>query len=77
LIQRRRETKDRYYVLVFLPKGDEVPRYFVVSCEELMAKREEYRRRITESGGNYKDELGGINWATAFQWENRWDTLPV
>jgi hypothetical protein len=76
LIQRREETKDRFYVLVYLPKGGEAPTYFVVSCEELMARREEYRLRIVESGRNYDDRLGGINWATAFEWENRWDVLP-
>lgn len=41
-----------------------------------MARREEYRLRIIDSGRNYKDSLGGINWTTAFQYEDRWDILP-
>ena len=76
LIQRREPNEDLYFVLVYLPKGNEPPRFFVLSSAELMKRREEYRKHIEATSGKYKDETGGINWTTAFDYENLWDILP-
>ena len=42
LIQRREPNEDLYFVLVYLPKDNEPPRFFVLSSTELMKRREEY-----------------------------------
>jgi hypothetical protein len=75
LIQNRPKNDDHYFVLVFLSKNMEQPKYFIMSSNELMRKREEYKNRMIE-GGRYRDDLGGINWSTAFDYENKWDNLP-
>jgi len=63
------------FVLVYLPKGyEEPPKFYIVSSVELMKKREEYKDHIESTSGKYDDKMGGINWATAFDYEDRWDT---
>lgn len=76
LIQRREPREDLYFVLVYLPKDNESPRFFVLSSVELMTRREEYKQYIESIGGKYKDEMGSINWTTAFEYEDHWDILP-
>jgi len=76
LIQRGEPCEDLYFVLVYLPKDNESPRLFVLSSAELMKRREEYKQHIESIGGKYKDEMGGVNWTTAFEYEDHWDILP-
>jgi len=76
IIKRRAPRDDLFYILVYLPKGNERPRFFILSSSELMEEREEYRRHIELKGRKYRDELGGINWSTALKYEDRWDGLP-
>lgn len=75
LIQRREQNPNHYFILVYLPKNLDNPRYFVLSSNELMKRREEYRETVLHKG-RYRDDLGGINWSTAFDYENRWNNLP-
>lgn len=74
-IQRREKANDHYFVLVYLPPEFAEPRYFVLSSDELMRRREEYERR-SKARGRYRDDLGGINWTTAFDYEDNWEVLP-
>jgi hypothetical protein len=75
LIQRRDLNPNHYFILVYLPNNLNTPRYFVLSSDELMKRREEYRESVLPKG-RYRDDLGGINWSTAFDYESRWDNLP-
>lgn len=77
LIQRRESQDGLFFVLVYLPKDyDEPPKFYILSSTELMREREEYKHHIESTSGKYDDKMGGINWKTAFDYENRWDTLP-
>lgn len=76
LVQAREQRDDLYFILVYLPKDFEQPKYFILSCAELLAKRDEYRKHIEARSGKYRDDLGGMNWSTALAYENCWDTLP-
>ena len=77
LIQQRRPSlPDHYFILVYLPKNGEPPKYYILRSEELMKKREEYKQYVLPKG-RYRDHLGGINWTTAFQYENNWGALPL
>jgi hypothetical protein len=75
LIQPRSPNSDHYFILIFLPKDEFPPKYFVLISDELMRRREEYKQSVL-SRGNYRDDLGGINWSTAFEYEDKWDSLP-
>jgi hypothetical protein len=76
IIQRRPENPEHYFILVFLPKKlSDPPEFFVLSSDELMRKREEYKQRMMKQG-KYKDNLGGINWSTARDYKGKWDNLP-
>lgn len=75
LLQRRTENPNHYYILVYLPKNFSVPQYFIVSSNELMKHREEYRQHVLPKG-RYRDDLGGVNWTTPFIYEDKWDNLP-
>ena len=75
LIQQRPSIADHYFILVYLPAGYEKPKYFIISSDELMKKREEYKNRMIPKG-KYRDALGGINWSIALDYENKWDSLP-
>jgi hypothetical protein len=75
LTQPRPSNPDHYFILVYLPKDYEKPKYFIISSDELMRKREEYKNRVIHKG-RYRDDLGGINWSTAFDYEDKWDSLP-
>jgi hypothetical protein len=75
LVQRREKDLDHYFILVYLPPEFETPRYFILSSNELMRRREEYEQQ-SKSRGKYRDDLGGMNWTTAFEYENCWDSLP-
>ena len=61
LIAKREPREDLYYILVYLPKLPDPPRFFIFRSRELMEKREEYRQHIEAQGGKYRDETGGIN----------------
>jgi tetratricopeptide (TPR) repeat protein len=76
LIQRREPSDELFFVLVYLPKNHQPPQFYIVSSEELMGKRDEYRQHIETTGGSYREDLGGINWGTALDYQDRWDTLP-
>jgi hypothetical protein len=76
LIQRREIISDLYYVLVYSPRNGLLPRYFILTGVEMMEEREEYRRGVDARGSIYKDDLNGMNWGTALQYEDRWAILP-
>lgn len=76
LVQTRENRDDLYFVLVYLPKDNQHPHYFILSCAEMLAKRDEYRKHIESRSGKYRDNLGGMNWGTAMANEDCWDTLP-
>lgn len=76
LVQRRAYLPNHYFVLVYLPPALAQPRYFVMSSTELMRRRNEYEE-ISRSRGKYRDDLGGMNWTTAHEYEDRWDLLPA
>jgi hypothetical protein len=75
LIQVRKPNPDHYFILSFIPKQEAQPRYFVLSSDELMRRRQEYKQSVL-SRGKYRDELGGINWGTALEYEGKWECLP-
>lgn len=75
LVQRRPPKPDHFFVLVYLPPALAAPRYFVLSSDELMRRRAEYEA-LSTARGKYRDDLGGMNWSTAFEYENQWDALP-
>lgn len=75
LIQRREAKSNHYFIFVYLPKDGGSPKYFIASSGNIMSHREEYKKRM-ETKGRYRDDLGGINWSTALEYENKWDVLP-
>jgi len=75
LIQRRVPDPGHYFILVFLPAQYIPPQYFIVSSDDLMCLREEYKQRSL-ARGKYRDDLGGINWSTALRYAGKWDSLP-
>jgi hypothetical protein len=75
LVQRREKDSDHYFILVYLPPEFAAPRYFVLSSDELMHRREEYEQ-LSKSRGKYRDDLGGMNWTTVYEYEDCWDALP-
>lgn len=75
LIQPRASNPSHYFILVYLSKDYGIPRYFILPSDELMRRREEYKNSVIHKG-KYRDDLGGINWTTAFDYENKWENLP-
>jgi len=75
LIQPRVPDPRHFFILVFLPKQNTPPQYFIISSDKLMCLREEYKQSAL-ARGKYRDDLGGINWSTALQYGGKWDTLP-
>ena len=76
LIKDRPQNPNHYFVLVYLPRDFQTPRYCIVSSNELMKRREEYKQSILPKG-RYRDDLGGINWSTAFDYAEKWENLPL
>lgn len=77
LVQKRAIQDDLYYILVYLAKdGSEPPRFFMLSCAQMMQERKEYRKHIESTSGKYQEDMGGMNWSTAFGYEDKWDILP-
>lgn len=74
IVRRHPIDPDHFYFFVFLPKSGS-PEFFVLTCEEVQALREEYAVRMRENG-RYRDDLGGLNWTTPFPHRDRWDKLP-
>ena len=66
-----------YYILVYLSlkKPLENPRFFILTCSEIMNERKKYQESVTPRG-NYDDSQGGMNWGTSIQYENKWEKLP-
>jgi len=63
-----------FYILVYLPKGEN-PHFYVLTSEEVQRHRKEYAER-TAPKGRYRDDLGGLNWSTPLKYKDRWDKLP-
>jgi len=76
LMQNRLPDANHYFILVYLPENLQIPRYFIVSSDELMRRREEYRQSVLLRG-RYRDDLGGMNWSTAYEYEAKWENLPA
>lgn len=77
LIQRREYHQDHYFVLVYVDRNSKNhPKYFIASSPELMGEREKHKKHIESKSGKYRDDMGGINWSTALQYEDKWETLP-
>ena len=76
-LSKGREPKDElFYVLVYIPIKDFL-RFFVMSSDELMYEREEFKKDKERRTGKYREELGGFNWSKAIKYENKWDKLPT
>jgi hypothetical protein len=75
ILKNREIDNELYFILVYLGKVG-APHYYILSCKELMQKRAEYKEHIDSTSGKYRDSLGGINFSTAREYENRWDSLP-
>ncbi len=74
---RQKESHDRlFFVLVYLPKNDEAPKFCILSEAELGKEMNELNNHIQSIGGKWRDDVGGINWTTAFKYESKWETLP-
>jgi hypothetical protein len=76
LVQQRKEDPKLYFMLVYVPELDKPPCYYILSNDEMMARREEYRQHIEATSGRYRDNLGGLNWSTALDYEDHWEVLP-
>ena len=75
LVQRRPKIANHYFILVYLPPDLLAARYFVLASDELMRRRDEYEQ-LSNLRGKYRDDFGGMNWPTAYEYEDRWDALP-
>ena len=75
LIQPRVPDIGHFVILVFLPTQYAPPQYFIISSDELMCLREDYKQSAL-ARGKYRDDLGGINWSTALRYGGKWDTVP-
>jgi len=77
LVRGKEIEGDLYYILVYMPrKLNEHPRFFILSSSEMMRKTAEDRKQIESRESKYKDDLAGMNWSAAFEYEDRWDVLP-
>jgi hypothetical protein len=76
LIQRRGVLKNHFFILVYLPPELAQPRFFILSSVELMQRRDDYEQQSI-ARGKYRDSLGGMNWSTAHEYEDRWSVLPT
>ena len=74
-IQRRPPKPDHYFVLVYLPPKNDPPVFYILSSDELMAKRKEYEEASIVRG-KYRDDMGGMNWSSALPYKDRWNALP-
>lgn len=75
IIQHRIFNANHFFILVYLPKNMEQPHYYILSSDELMKRRDEYRQ-TSEPKGKYRDDLGGINFTTALDYQDNWRILP-
>jgi len=75
LVQRRAKNTSHFFILVYLPPALAQPRYFVLTSDELMRQRDEYEQ-LSVARGKYRDDLGGMNWSAAYNYEDRWNALP-
>lgn len=76
LIKNHTPIERPLFVLVYLPKQNECPKFYIMTSCEIIEEREKYKQHIKSKSGRYRDDLGGMNWATVLKHENRWDKLP-
>ncbi len=75
LFSRRPVRKDLYYIFVLAPREGDM-RFFILTSEEAMEERKKYKEQIKESGGSYRDAMGGANWGQIKAYEDKWEKLP-
>lgn len=75
-IQKRSKRPGHYFIMAYVPKDLSYPQFFILFSDELMKRRDEYEARMIQEGKKYQDSRGGINWKTAFDYEDKWCDLP-
>ena len=76
LIQPRKYQDDLYFIFVFLPKYLAAPEFFILTCDELIRKRQFDKARTLARKGSYREDVGGMNWGDILDCKGRWDKLP-
>jgi hypothetical protein len=77
LMQYREIDEELFYVLVYLPKEFAAPEFYILSCAEMIKRREAYRKHIENGSGKYHDQMGGFNFGDVKDCISRWDKLPA
>ena len=70
-IKAKQRRDDLYYVLSYVARGQK-NRFCVLPQSEMNKKLKEYEG----SGVKFDERFSGMNWKTAFEYEDRWDLLP-
>ena len=76
LIKRREPREELFYVLVYLPRNFEPPKFSILSSANLMEEIDKLKIQYISEGKTWDYDMEGINWSSAFEYENRWDVLP-
>jgi hypothetical protein len=76
LMQHREIDKELFYVLVYLPKELAAPEFYILTCEEMIERRDAYRKHIEDSSGKYRGDIGGFNFGDMKDCKGCWIKLP-
>ena len=76
IIRKREPQHDLFYILVYLPKDlGEPPWFFVLTSDELMKRRDEYKEHTLRRGRKCREDFAGMNWSTPLRYRDKWDSL--
>jgi hypothetical protein len=77
LIQERAEPLlGLYYMLVLAPPPPNPPRFFILTCEELMAEMDKVKQASLAASGVWTGRGSGMRWGASLPYEDRWNMLP-
>ncbi len=72
LFKRVQPRDDLFYIFVALGKLGEHPRFNILSSAEAMTEYDDYKSGFPQ----LESDMWGMNWTTAFKYEDQWEKLP-
>lgn len=73
--ERPAPPPDLFYIFVQVPAPTLPPRFFVLSCDDLIKEMKTAKEETLAQGGKWAG-AEGIFWKSALAYEDSWDALP-
>jgi hypothetical protein len=77
LVQEHEPQDDLFYILVHLPSDSQPPNFYILTSRDMMKEINALKKQTVDAGKTWTGSGAGINWGTALDYKDRWDSFPA